>query len=192
MPTFDKMRYPNLKIEKEIWQQGYSFIAGLDEVGKGAWAGPIVVGAVILNPQKRIAGLRDSKLLTAKARQRLALEIQSKALAWAVGVITNNIIDQVGISQANLLAMAQALEALSIKPDYLLIDAVKLNYKNLPRQSIIDGDYKVASIAAASIMAKVFRDDLMTKFASQYPDYGFDRHKGYGTKLHQKNLEQNG
>jgi len=182
------MSYPNLQNEKKLWAEGFNFIAGIDEAGKGSWAGPIVAGAVILNPKKKISGLRDSKLLTAKARERLYEEIIGKSLAWAAGEVSHEQIDEIGIMKANFQAMAGALGKLTPAPDYLLIDAFRLNYKNLPLNSIISGDYKVASIAAASIIAKVTRDRLMIELDKEFPGYGFANHKGYGTAEHQKQL----
>ncbi len=186
------MRFPNRQTEIKLRQRGYHHIAGLDEAGKGAWAGPVVAGAVILNPVKKIYGLRDSKLLTALARERLYEKIINSALAWSVGMAGNDVIDSIGLTAANLAAMADALKNLKFPPDYLLIDAVKVNYRNLPYQAIIDGDYKITSIAAASIVAKVTRDRLLCRFHEEFPQYGFDEHKGYGTKKHQTMLGRHG
>jgi len=151
-----------------------------------------VAGAVILDPNQKISGLKDSKLLTAPAREKLFEIISQKALAFGVGVVEHKIIDQKGLTYANHLAMIQALDALGAVPDYLLIDAVKLEYNNLPRQAIINGDYKIISIAAASIIAKVSRDRIMKNLALKFPVYGFEKHKGYGTKLHQEMIGQYG
>lgn len=186
------MSYPNLQIENKLISLGYKFIAGIDEAGKGSWAGPIVAGAVILDPKIKISGLRDSKLLTPKNREKMLEIIMEKSLAFGLGVVGNEIIDQIGITKANLLAMTQALDNLQKKPDYLLIDAVKLKYHDLPSASIIDGDYKIASIAAASILAKTCRDQIMKNFSLVYSDWAFAQHKGYGTKRHQELICQNG
>jgi len=186
------MRFPNRQNEKQLWQQGYKYIAGLDEAGKGSWAGPLVAAAVILNPKKRISGLRDSKLLSALARERLYEIIVKQALGWSVGIISHKAIDETGITAANISAMTEALKNLKIAPDYLLIDAVKIRYQNLPAQSVIDGDYKIASVAAASIIAKVTRDRLMVAWNKEFPAYGFAAHKGYGTKKHYELLCQHG
>ncbi|OGY46012.1 MAG: ribonuclease HII [Candidatus Buchananbacteria bacterium RIFCSPHIGHO2_01_FULL_46_12] len=186
------MRYPNYSHENKILSQGFTLIAGLDEAGRGAWAGPIVAGAVILNPEVKIRGLKDSKLLCTKAREELFAEIAAKALGWAAGIISEKKIDQQGLGWANLAAMRLALKNLSPQPDHLLIDAVKLNYENLPSLSIIDGDYKITSIAAASIVAKVTRDRLMIELHEKYPEYNFDRHKGYGTAGHYQMIFRHG
>ncbi|MFA6215648.1 MAG: ribonuclease HII [Patescibacteria group bacterium] len=186
------MFYPNLRHEKKLQRQGFSAIAGLDEAGKGAWAGPIVAGAVILNPKVKIKGIKDSKLLRAPQRQELFAEITASAIAWAAGIVSDKEIDKIGITKANHLALIKALEKLNQPPDYLLIDALKINYRNLPFLAKIDGDYKITSVAAASIIAKVTRDRLMEDFDELYPQYGFKQHKGYGTSHHWQMLMEHG
>ncbi len=178
------MYYPNLRHEKKLHKKGFKYIAGLDEVGKGAWAGPIVAGAVILNPKIKIKGIKDSKLLRAPIRQELYKKITDTAIAWSVAIVDQLAIDQTGIVPANIKAMEKALIGLSIQPDYLLIDALKINYQHLPTLAIIDGDYKITSVAAASIIAKVTRDRIMDGLDEKYPQYGFKQHKGYGTNHH--------
>lgn len=178
------MRYPNLQIEKKLWQQGYQHIAGVDEAGRGAWAGPIVAAAVIMDPKRPINGLKDSKILSAKKREDLFQTIVDRSLGVATAVIDCAIIDNDGLTAANHLALKMSLANLKVLPDYFLIDAYKLAGLNAPSQSIISGDYKVSSIAAASIIAKVTRDRLMITFDKDYPQYNFKSHKGYGTKEH--------
>lgn len=186
------MRYPNRYQEKKLRRQGYKFIVGLDEAGKGSWAGPIVAGAVILNPKIKIKGIKDSKLLRKPDRERLFKEITSLAIAWSIGVVSNKVIDRLGITEANRLAMIKALEKLDPKPDCLLIDAIKIEYQDLKSLSIIDGDHKVTSIAAASIIAKVSRDEIMDGYDEAFPAWGFKQHKGYGTAHHFHMINEHG
>ena len=179
------MRKPTFTIEKKLHAQGFSLIAGVDEVGCGPLAGPVVAAAVILPLNCQIKGLDDSKKLLPRKREELCHEIKSKALAISVSRVSHRIIDKINIHQANLLALKIAVEKLAIQPDYILIDGAR-NYIDLsiPQRSFNYGDAKCASIAAASIIAKVTRDRLMLQYHQKYPRYKFDRHKGYGTKLH--------
>ncbi len=186
------MKFPNTQIEKQLWQEGFAFIAGTDEAGRGAWAGPIVGGAVILDPKIKINGLRDSKLLSEKSREKLYEIIAQKAVAFGLGIISREIIDKKGLGFANRLALTTALDNLGKSPNYVLVDALKIEYKNLPIKAVIDGDYKIASIAAASIMAKVTRDRIMIELGKKYPAWGFEKHKGYGTKKHLEMISQFG
>ncbi|MDX9893726.1 MAG: ribonuclease HII [Patescibacteria group bacterium] len=186
------MPYPNQKVEKKLYRTGFKYIAGVDEAGRGAWAGPIVAAAVILDPKIKIKGIKDSKLLRKPERQRLDQLIKTQAVAWAVGSISQGTIDELGITKANILAMQAALKQLNRQPDYLLIDALPLDYAKMPYQNIIDGDYKVISIAAASIIAKVYRDELMDRLDEEFPAYGFKQHKGYGTAHHFQMINQYG
>lgn len=184
--------YPNLRPEKKLLREGFKYIAGIDEAGRGSWAGPIVAGAVILNPKIKIKGIKDSKLLRAPEREEMFSKIVENAIAWAVGIISPAQIDKIGINKANTLAMQKAIEKLPIQPDYLLIDALNIDYQNLPAKATIKGDYKITSIAAASIIAKVTRDHLMDKLDESYPEYGLKQHKGYGTNHHFQMLNQYG
>ncbi len=184
--------HPNFYQERKLWRKGYAFVAGVDEVGRGAWAGPLVAGAVIFSRDtKTIHGVRDSKLLTPAAREKLFPLIVESACAWAVGVVSHHIIDRVGIIAANRQAMRLALEKLSRIPDYVLTDAFALQWK-APVVAVPDGDGRVYSIAAASVIAKVWRDRLMRKLHSRYPQYFFDKHKGYGTALHEQAIRHHG
>lgn len=180
-----------LLYEKELYQAGYQAIAGIDEVGRGPLAGPVVAAAVILSPGCKIKGLNDSKKIPKKKHQEIYQAVMNKALAVGVGLIDNEIIDQVNIYEATKLAMKEALSKLSLKPDYLLIDAMKLDVE-IPQESIIKGDANSLSIAAASIVAKVTRDKLMADYDKEYPGYDFAKNAGYGTKSHLQGLERNG
>lgn len=178
--------------EREAWSQGLRLVAGVDEVGRGPLAGPVVAAAVILDPARRIAGLRDSKLLTEVQRKRLAEEIWAKALAIGLGEADSVTIDRINILEATRLAMRQALMRLPDPPQLILIDAVRLPALSYPQRAIIKGDRRSASIAAASIVAKVHRDRLMAEWDRHYPGYGFAEHKGYGTSIHQAALRRYG
>ena len=180
-----------LRYEKELYQAGYRAIAGIDEVGRGPLAGPVVAAAVILPPGCKITGLNDSKKIPKKKHNEIYQAVLDKALAVGVGLMDNEIIDQVNIYEATKLAMKEALSKLSLKPDYLLIDAMKLDVE-IPQESIIKGDANSLSIAAASIVAKVTRDKLMTDYDKEFPGYDFAQNAGYGTKSHLQGLERNG
>ena len=166
--------------------------AGVDEAGRGPLAGPVIAAAVILNPAKPIAGLADSKMLSEKKREILATIIQEQALAWALGRAEVEEIDNINILQASLLAMQRAVEKLIIKPELALIDGNKCPVLNCKTQAVIQGDKTVPAISAASILAKVTRDKEMLLLHEQYPQYGFAKHKGYGTKIHLDALHQFG
>ena len=163
-------------------------ISGVDEVGRGPLAGPVVTAAVILNPDNPIAGLADSKKLTEKRRESLVPLIKEHALAWAMGRAEPDEIDELNILQASLLAMKRAVEALSIVPEHVLVDGIHAPKLNCPVTTIIKGDQSEPAIAAASILAKVARDQEMIALEEQYPGYGFAKHKGYPTKQHQQAL----
>jgi ribonuclease HII len=167
-------------------------VCGVDEAGRGPLAGPVVAAAVILDPANPILGLNDSKKLSAKRRDALALEIYHKALAWAVAEASVEEIDRINILQASLLAMQRAVEKLEIKPHHALVDGNKCPRLTCSVEAIIGGDGKVASIAAASILAKTVRDAGMLELHTRYPMYGFDRHKGYPTAAHLEALRNHG
>ncbi len=178
--------------ENECMKQGHELIAGVDEVGRGPLAGPVVVAAVILSPNCFIEKINDSKKLSEKTREKLYDEIMSKAVAVSCAFIDEKTIDRVNIYQATMNGMYEAIYALKPQPDMVLIDAMPLNKLDIACQSIVKGDAKSASIAAASIVAKVRRDRLMNDFAKIYPQYGFDSNKGYGTAEHVEALKKYG
>lgn len=163
--------------------------AGCDEAGRGCLAGPVVAAAVILDPKNPILGLNDSKKLTINQRTLLKEEIQKKALAFGIGIIVASKIDEINILNASILAMHKAIDLLKIKPDSLIIDGNRFHsYKNIPHTTIIKGDEKFQSIAAASILAKTFRDDLMEKLHDEFPAYNWKKNKGYPTLFHRKTI----
>lgn len=170
----------------------FSRIAGVDEVGRGCLAGPVVVAAVILDPNRPIKGLRDSKKLSAKKREELAEEIKEKALAWSVAAMGPEVIDKINILQATLEAMKVAVEKLPVEPDFVQVDGNKLPKWKWLSEAIVKGDDKVEWISAASIIAKTTRDAYMCKIAKLYPQYGFEHHVGYGTAEHIKALKAYG
>ena len=167
-------------------------MAGVDEVGRGPLAGPVVAAAVILDKELSIQGLKDSKLLSPKRRQHLDLEIREKALAVAIGWAEVEEIDRLNILQASLLAMQRAVEALTLQPTLVLVDGNRSPRWSYESHAIIGGDQKVSAISAASIVAKVYRDQKMIDYHQQFPQYGFDQHMGYGTLLHRQALQQHG
>jgi len=179
------------RFERAARKLGWTRIAGLDEAGRGALFGPVVAAAVILNPKRRIVGLDDSKKLAAERRGELAERIREHALAWAVAEIDAQRIDAWNIYQASRQAMAAALEQLTLRPDYLLIDAMQLDVL-VEQKSLIKGDARSVSIAAASILAKTHRDARMAEWDAVYPQYGLARHKGYATADHLEALRQHG
>jgi ribonuclease HII len=189
---------PTTSFESDLWNEGLLHIAGLDEAGRGALAGPVSVGAVILPNDKSLlsstlAGARDSKQLTHRKRQSLAKPIMETAVAWAVGFATPLEIDLQGIVRATRLAALRALHQFTITPQYLLTDfRLELPQINIPQTSIIKGDAHCLSIACASILAKTERDSLMRELDSQYPGYGLGKHKGYGTQAHRSALKRLG
>lgn len=171
------------------YPKGYRLIAGVDEVGRGPLVGAVVTAAVILDPNNPIEGLADSKKLSEKKRLALAAEIKQKALAWALGRAEAEEIDKLNILQASLLAMTRAVQALRIRPHFVLLDGNKIpNDLDIPAQAVVKGDSLVAEISAASILAKVARDQEMEELDRQYPEYAFAQHKGYPTKLHLEKL----
>ena len=184
---FIEMQY----YERLAYQEGANFIAGVDEVGRGPLAGPVVAAAVILPKNIEDLGFDDSKKLSASKREEIYRLIQEKAIAIGIGIVDADIIDQVNIYQASRLAMQQAVSELKIQPDYLLIDAMKIDV-NTPQIGIIKGDAKSISIAAASIVAKQVRDQMMQEFDELYPGYDFSNNAGYGTPKHLEGLKSKG
>lgn len=185
---------PSLSYEKKLWRQGYQNVVGLDEAGKGAWAGPIVAASIVLPKGLRLGhlGINDSKKLSPPKREKAFLKLTKIATNWSVGVVDHEHIDHEGIISANRLAMRKAIDKLHIDPHYLLIDGVSFFDHYLPHEFVAKGDSRVASIAAASIIAKVVRDQIMSQLNQYHLDYQFPQHKGYGTKLHENLLDQHG
>ena len=196
MRKVESTHTPNMRQERALIRQGHVLVAGIDEAGRGAWAGPVVAAAVILpGGASRLAtlrGVRDSKLLSPIQREALSPAIREKALAVGIGMASHEEIDAMGIVPATRLAMRRAVEQLAPAPDALLIDALRLPDVLLPQRVMFHADTLCLSVAAASIVAKVTRDRLMMELDTQYPGYGFARHKGYGTRLHQQALAQLG
>ena len=197
------MKYPNLKEEKRLWKKGFEVVVGLDEAGRGALAGPVVAAAVFINSKHQapnskksgifLKGVKDSKKLTQKKREELyQLIVKCPFLEWGIGKVSERVIDKINILEATKLAMKKAIKKLKRKPDYLILDG---NFKldlPIPQKSIVKGDEKIFSCAAASIIAKVTRDKIMEKYAKKFPKYGFEKHKGYATKFHLKILKKYG
>ena len=180
------------KIEDEYFDRGVKLICGVDEAGRGPLAGPVCAAAVILPPHVELPGLNDSKKLTDKRRRELYPLIKETAIAYGIGFASHEEIDGINILQATYLAMERAIGQLSIDPDQLLIDGNRAKDFGIPTQTVVKGDSLSASIAAASVLAKVTRDDWMLKAAEAYPQYGFEIHKGYGTKAHYEALREFG
>ena len=171
-------------IENSLRRLGFGRIAGVDEVGRGCLAGPVVVAAVVLDPSRRISGVRDSKLLTPAARERLFGEIVDRAAAWTVAAVEPEEIDRINIHRASLRAMRDAVIQLAPLPDFVLVDGFRIPDLFVPQRRLVKGDRRCAAIAAASILAKVTRDRQMLLLHDRDPRYGFDRHKGYATSAH--------
>ena len=178
--------------ERRLWGEGYARPAGVDEVGRGAWAGPVVAAAVILPASPRVKGVADSKVVTPAARERLFDEITQIAVAWAVGVVASTRVDEINVLRATYEAMEKAVAGLEPAPDFVLVDGRDVPRFPLPYQAVLDGDALVYSIAAASIVAKVWRDRIMVEMHEEWPAYGWARNKGYGTKEHQAALKEHG
>ncbi|MEE1153991.1 MAG: ribonuclease HII [Acutalibacteraceae bacterium] len=178
--------------ENQLAQQGYSSICGVDEAGRGPLAGPVCAAAVILKPNDIIEGVNDSKKLTEKKREALFDIIKEKAISYSIAFATVEEIEEINILNATMLAMKRAVEGLDVPSDYAIIDGNKTPNLNIPCESIVKGDAKSMSIAAASILAKVSRDRLLLEYAKQYPEYGFEKHKGYGTKVHTQAIREFG
>jgi ribonuclease HII len=180
------------RYEGQAWRAGVARVAGLDEAGRGPLAGPVVAAAVVIAPERRIPRLADSKIIPAERRQALFEVIQARAVGIGVGIVDQLTIDRVNILEATRLAMLEALRGLAIEPDLVITDAVSLPGLRCPQRNLIDGDARCASVAAASIVAKVTRDRLMLEADKLYPDYGFARHKGYATPEHLAALDRHG
>ncbi len=183
------MKLPNLKLEQKLWESDYAVVAGLDEAGRGAWAGPVAAAAIAFPPNfdPKAAGLvlvRDSKRLSPQQREALYTPILCASLSFGIGFASRIEIDQMGIAPATRLAMMRAVSHMRPSPDFLLLDYVRLPESDLPQRSLKHGDALVFSISAASILAKVARDRLLMRMSARYPGYGFERHKGYGTEFH--------
>ena len=178
--------------ERFLHQQGFQHVAGVDEAGRGALAGPVVAAAVVLPFNYRIPGLTDSKKLTPKQRDDLFIQIQKTAVTIGVGCVDNEEIDRVNILQATMLAMRQAIERTCPSPDYLLVDGTQLPSISIYAKAIPKGDTLYQSISAASVIAKVKRDRFMIELDKVYPHYGFERHKGYGTRQHRQAISEFG
>ena len=173
-----------LEIENSLYEQGYTAICGVDEAGRGPLCGPVVAAAVILPKDKCIEGVNDSKKLSEKKREKLYDDIIENAIAYGVGISDVSVIEEVNILNATKLAMKQAIENLQLKPDYVLIDGNQMIDIDIDAQTVVSGDARSESIAAASILAKVTRDRMLVEYDKKYPEYGFAKHKGYGTKAH--------
>ncbi len=173
-----------LKIEESLYQKGYKLVCGVDEAGRGPLCGPVVAAAVILKPGDKIEGVNDSKKLSEKKREKLYQDIMDNALAVGVGMSGVDVIEKVNILNATKIAMKQAIDNLGIVPEYVLIDGNQMIDINIEGETVVSGDAKSESIAAASIIAKVTRDRMLIEWDKDYPEYGFAKHKGYGTKAH--------
>lgn len=177
-----------LEFENSLYLQGFSAICGVDEAGRGPLAGPVCAGAVIFKKGQILEGVNDSKKLSEKKRETLFEVIKSESFAYGIGWASVEEIEEINILNAAMLAMKRAVDALPVKPDFALIDGNKTPDLNIPSLAIVKGDSRSQSVAAASILAKVSRDRLMLELAEKYPEYQFEKHKGYGTKLHREML----
>ena len=187
-----KEQIDRLKFEREEESKGHFLIAGVDEVGRGPLAGPVCVACVMMPLDDIIEGIDDSKKLSEKKRNLLAEQIKEKAICYTIEMVDEETIDKINILEATKLAMKRSIENLAIKPDVVLIDAISKLDVETPIRGIIKGDALSYSIGCASILAKVTRDNLMTELAKEYPVYGFEKHKGYGTKAHIEALKEHG
>ena len=178
--------------ENEGYQKGYTYIGGIDEAGRGPLAGPVVAAVVVFKPGTKIEGINDSKKLSEAKRDELFDIIKEQALDYGIGIVQKDEIDEYNILNATYMAMKKAINCLKKTPDYLLVDAAHVPDVNIDQKSIIKGDSKSISIAAASILAKVTRDSLMYEYDKMYPEYGFASHKGYGTDQHYKAIREHG
>lgn len=192
VPGVGTRREAGYRFERDAWRAGLSRVAGVDEAGRGPLAGPVVAAAVILHPARPIQGLQDSKLLTPSRRAELFGEILESAVAVGVGEVEPETIDRINILEATRRAMREAIDKLPVVPQLVLTDAVRVVSLPCPQRNLIRGDRRSASIAAASIVAKVTRDRLMAEYDRQFPEYGFARHKGYSTPEHRAALAKHG
>lgn len=187
---------PDLSIEMEYWNRGISKVVGVDEAGRGAWAGPVYAGAVIFPPDQSLlstlSGINDSKKLTAEERDDCAVLIKRYAMAWGTGMASSQEIDELGILPATLLAMNRAITGLAIIPEHIIVDYISRPIFSQKQTALIKGDARSMTIAAASILAKTERDSLMVSLSKEFPGYGLERHKGYGTLFHRECLERMG
>ena len=173
------------EIEQSVYKEGFEFICGIDEAGRGPLAGPVVVASAIMPKDSMIEGVNDSKKISEKKREKLFELITNEAISYGIGIIDQNEIDDINILNATKKGLTESLKELKQKPDIILVDALtKIDTLNIPYRSVIKGDAKIYSIACASIIAKVTRDRIMKEWATAYPQYGFDSHKGYGTAKH--------
>lgn len=170
--------------ERELTERGFKYVCGVDEVGRGPLAGPVVCAAVIMRADGVVEGVDDSKKLTAKKREKLSALIRQNAIAWAICRVEPQTIDEINILQATRLCMKNAVESLSVRPDFVLTDGNMTLDISIPQQSVVGGDAACYSIGAASIIAKVYRDEVMDEYAAEYPAYAFEKNKGYGTAAH--------
>ncbi|ADQ46560.1 Ribonuclease H [Caldicellulosiruptor kronotskyensis 2002] len=180
------------EIEEKLLNEGYRFICGVDEAGRGPLAGPVFAAAVVMDRKRIIEGVRDSKKLTPKKREKLFEEIIKESIAYSVAMVDSKVIDEININNATFLAMKNAIENLKIEPDIVLVDGYKIPNLSFNQRAIIKGDKKSYSIACASILAKVSRDRFIVEISSKYPLYKFEKHKGYGTKEHIEILQKYG
>lgn len=170
--------------ERQLSERGFKYVCGVDEVGRGPLAGPVVCAAVIMRADSIVEGVDDSKKLTAKKREKLSALIKQNAIAWAICRVEPQTIDEINILQATRLCMKNAVESLSVRPDFVLTDGNMTLDISIPQQSVVGGDAACYSIGAASIIAKVYRDEVMDEYAAEYPAYAFEKNKGYGTAAH--------
>lgn len=187
-----KRKPPGLSIERELWSAGHEIVVGIDEVGRGAWAGPITVGAAVVPRDRRVYKIRDSKMLTEEEREAMFDRVAGWVDAWAVGHATHTECDELGMSEAQIMATRRALDALGVVPDYALVDGKWDFVKTIRTQRIVKGDAKSLSIASASILAKVSRDRLMRELAGEHPGYNFENNKGYPCPAHKDALAEVG
>ncbi len=194
--TYTVPKKPTLEYEKQLWGDGFRIVAGLDEAGRGAWAGPVYAAAVVLPTDTRMVnllnGVRDSKRMTPLQRNRWRGCIQSASISWTIGSATHEEIDKLGIVPATCLAMRRAIDEMMYKPTYLLVDYIEISNCACPQISLTKGDCRSLSIAAASVLAKTARDAYMVELDRRFPGYGFARHKGYGTRQHHTALAKLG